>query len=189
MAIRLDMLRPVTDEELRRLSQRNPGYQFERTTDGRLVVTPTGGESGRRSGEVFGQLRDWNRRVRLGVVFDSSTGFHLPDGSLLSPDASWMRRERWEGIPPEQREGFVPLSPDAVFEVRSPSQSVEELREKMRDYLANGVRIGVLIDPYARVVEIYRPEREVERYENPDRIPLDPELPGCVLDLGPVIAE
>lgn len=189
MAIRLDMLRPVTDEELRQLSQRNPGYQFERTVDGRLVVTPTGGESGRRSGEVFGQLRDWNRRVRLGVVFDASTGFHLPDGSLLSPDASWMRRERWEAISPEQREGFVPVIPDAVFEVRSPSQSVEELREKMRDYLANGVRIAVLIDPYARSVEIHRPGREVERHENPDRIPLDPELPGCALDLGPVIAE
>jgi Uma2 family endonuclease len=148
MGIRLDLLHRVTDEELWELSERNPGYQFERTADGRLIVTPTGGESGRRSGEIFGQLREWNRRTRLGVAFDSSTGFRLPDGSLLSPDASWVRRERWEALSREEREGFVPLCPDAVFEVRSASQSLGELREKMEAYRANGARLGVLIDPY-----------------------------------------
>ena len=100
MGIRLDLLHRVTDEELRELSERNPGYQFERTADGRLLVTPTGLASGRRSGEVFYQLEHWNRRTRLGVAFDSSAGFRLPDGSLLSPDASWVRRERWEALSP-----------------------------------------------------------------------------------------
>jgi Uma2 family endonuclease len=186
MGIRLDLLHRVTDEELWELSERNPGYQFERTADGRLIVTPTGGESGRRSGEIFGQLREWNRRTRLGVAFDSSTGFRLPDGSLLSPDASWVRRERWEALSREEREGFVPLCPDAVFEVRSASQSLGELREKMEAYRANGARLGVLIDPYRQAVEIYRPGAPVERYEGAERVPLDPELPGFTLELEPI---
>jgi Uma2 family endonuclease len=189
MAIVLDLLHPVTDEELLRLSERNPGYQLERTADGRLIVSPTGGESGRRSAEVLRQLGNWNGQTRLGVVFDSSTGFHLPDGSLLSPDASWVARERWERLSPEEREGFAPLCPDAVFEVRSPSQTPQELREKMWAYLRNGARIGVLIDPYTRTVEVYRPGREPERYENPDRVALDPELPGFELELGPVFGD
>jgi Uma2 family endonuclease len=186
MGIRLDLLHRVTDEELWELSERNPGYQFERTADGRLIVTPTGGESGRRSGEVFYQLEHWNRRTRLGVAFDSSTGFRLPDGSLLSPDASWVRRERWEALSREEREGFVPLCPDAVFEVRSASQSLGELREKMEAYRANGARLGVLIDPYRQAVEIYRPGAPVERYEGVERVPLDPELPGFTLELEPI---
>ncbi|GBD09252.1 hypothetical protein HRbin22_01502 [Candidatus Thermoflexus japonica] len=188
MGIRLDLLHRVTDEELRELSERNPGYQFERTADGRLIVTPTGGESGRRSAEVLYQLERWNRSHRQGVVFDSSTGFRLPDGSLFSPDASWVARERWEALSPEEREGFVPLCPDVVFEVRSASQGVGELREKMGVYMANGARLGVLIDPYGRVVEVYRPGGRVERYEGVERIALDPELPGFVLELGPVFA-
>lgn len=189
MAILLDLLRPVTDEELLRLSERNPGYQFERTADGRLVVSPTGGKSGRRSAEVLRQLADWNRGTRLGIVFDSSTGFHLPDGSLLSPDASWVVRERWEALSSEEQERFAPLCPDAVFEVRSAHQTSQELREKMRAYLRNGARIGVLLDPYERTVDVYRPGLQPERYEGPDRVGLDPELPGFVLELGPVFEE
>lgn len=188
MAIKLDLARSVTDDELLQLAARNPGYQFERSAEGRLIVTPTGSESGRRSGEVFGQLRDWNKRVRLGVVFDASTGFSLPDGSCLSPDASWVRRERWEGLGPEQREGLAPLCPDAVFEVRSKSNTLAELREKMQSYLANGARLAVLIDPDSQAVEVYRPGREPERHEKPVRVVLDPELPGFLLDLGPVFS-
>jgi len=189
MAIELDLLHPVTDEELRLLSERNPGYQFERTADGRVVVSPTGSKSGWRTAEVTGQLRDWNRHTGSGVVFDSSTGFHLPDGSLLSPDASWVARERWKALSPEEQEGFAPLCPDAVFEIRSASQTLQELREKMQTYLRNGARIGVLIDPYTRTVEVYRPGREPERHEDPERVALDPELPGFVLELGPVFEE
>ncbi len=189
MAVRIRLLRVPTDEELLELSERNPGYQFERTADGRLVVSPTGGLSGRRSGEVFGQLREWNSRTRTGVVFNSSTGFRLPDGSLLSPDASWVRRERWEALSAEEREGFLPLAPDAVFEVRSRHQTQEELREKMRAYLRNGTRIAVLIDPYGRTVEVYRPGREVEVYRDPEQIALDSELAGFELDLRPVFEE
>ncbi|KGQ21969.1 Uma2 family endonuclease [Thermus filiformis] len=173
--------RPLTDEELRLLSERNPGYQFERSPEGRLLVSPTGGESGRRSGEVFGQLRAWNQEARLGVVFDASTGFHLPDGSLLSPDAAFVEGKRWEALSPEEREGFPPLAPDAVFEVRSPSQGLEALREKMGLYLNNGVRLVVLLDPFGRRVEVYRPGGSPQVLEDPEEVLLDPELPGFLL--------
>ncbi len=142
----LDLLRPVSDEELRLLSERNPGWQFERLADGRLAVSPTGGESGRISAAVLGQLYRWNEARGLGVVFDASTGFKLPDGAVLSPDAAFLRGERWRALSPEEREGFPPLAPEAVFEVRSRSQSLEELREKGAWYLKNGVRLVVLLD-------------------------------------------
>ncbi|MCL6499363.1 MAG: Uma2 family endonuclease [Firmicutes bacterium] len=172
-----------------RLSERNPGYQFERTADGRLVVSPTGSEGGRRTGEVFGQLRAWNQRAAAGVVFDSSAGFLLPDGSVLSPDASWVRKDRWEALTRDQRQGFAPLCPDVVFEVRSPGQTLQELREKMRAYLRNGARVAVLVDPYAASVEVYRPGSEPQVYQNAQRVRLDPELPGFELDLAPVFGD
>jgi Uma2 family endonuclease len=189
VGIELDLLRRVTDEELAALSDRNPGYQFERTAEGRLVVSPTGGEGGRRSGGVFAQLWNWNRRTRLGVAFDSSTGFNLPDGSCRSPDASWVRRDRWEALTREQRKGFAPLCPDAVFEVRSESDSLAELRAKMHRYLENGARLAVLVDPEARAAELYRPGREPERREATESISLGPELAGFVLDLGPLFED
>jgi len=180
------MVFSISDAELLELSERNPGYQFERTAEGRLLVTPSGSKGGQRSLEVAGQLRDWNKKKRLGVVFDSSAGFRLPDGSLFAPDTSFVRRERWESLTAEQQEGFAPLCPDAVFEVRSPTQSLAELREKMRVYLANGAAIGVLIDPFEKIVEIYRPGREPERHDSPARLSLDPELPGFELDPTPI---
>lgn len=186
MAITLNLTHPLTDEEFLQLSERNPGYRFERTAEGRLVVTPTGGNSGRRSLKVAYQLERWNEPIGLGVVFDSSTGFRLPDGSLFSPDASWVRRERWEALTPEEQEGFVPLCPDAVFEVRSKSDTLAELRGKMQSYIANGAGIAVLIDPDSQTVEVYRPGQTPERYEKHLRITLAPELQGLVLDLGTI---
>lgn len=188
MAVKLDLARQLRDGELLALSERNPGYQFERAADGRLVVTPTGGESGRRSAEVLRQLSNWNSRTGLGYVFDSSTGFKLPDGSVLCPDASWVERDRWEALPREAREGFPPLCPDAVFEVRSASNTLGELREKMQAYLANGARLAVLIDPDGHGVEVYRPGCAPELERGVLSTSLDPELPGFLLDLGPIFA-
>ena len=189
MAIRLDLVRQVTDDELLAISERNPGYQFERTAKGELVVSPTGSDGGRRSLEVAGQIRDWNRRHKLGVAFDSSAGFRLPDGSCRSPDASWIRRERWESLPREARAGFAALCPDAVFELRSPSNTVSELREKMQAYLDNGARLSVLLDPDSRAVEVYRPGAQTERHAAATLLPLDPELPGFVLDCSAVFED
>ena len=191
MAIALTLPRPVTDEDLLEFSRRNPGYQFERTAKGELVVTPTGSESGRRSAELLGQLYSWNQRAGAGLVFDSSTGFRLPDGAVFSPDASWVQRPRWDALTPTQRQGFAPLCPDVVFEIRSESDSLYDVQRKMGKYLANGARLGVLVDPRSRTVEIFRPMRPidmVETLQNPDTVPLDPELSGFVLDLKAIFS-
>ncbi len=189
MAIRLDLMHDVTDQELLHLSEHNPGYQFERTPEGMVVVSPTGGDSGRRSGEVLLQLGMWNRQRRRGIVFDSSTGFHLPDGSCRSPDAAWMQRERWASLSGSERQGFPPLCPDVAFEVRSESDPLTDLRTKMRVYLSNGARLAVLIDPQASAVEIYRPGKDPERHQGRDSVPLDPELPGFSLDVDAIFGD
>ncbi len=188
MAITLRHTRPVTDDELLELSRQNPGYQFERSAKGELIVTPTGIESGRRSLRLAQQLGNWTDRDGTGVAFDSSTGFRLPDGALFAPDASWVRRERLDALTPEQRKRFGPLCPDAAFEIRSESNTVAELQEKMRAYLSNGAQVAVLIDPYGHTVEVYRPGRDPEAFRNPHTVRLEPELPGFVLDLGPIFA-
>lgn len=146
-------------------------------------MSPTGGESGRRSLQLAYQLARWNEERGLGVVFDSSTGFKFPDGSILSPDAAFVERGAWEALSEAEREGFPPLAPKAVFEVRSASQDPEELRAKMGIYLRNGVLLGVLVDPYARAVEVFRPGKPPLRLEGVERVSLDPELPGFALSL------
>ena len=189
MAIQLDLLTKVTDGALLDLSRHNPGYRFERTAEGRVIVSPTGGDSGRRSGEVFAQLHLWNGHAGLGIAFDSSTGFNLPDGSCRSPDASWVARERWESLGRSERRGFPPLCPDAAFEVRSESDGLADLRAKMRDYLRHGARLAVLVDPEARAVEVYRPGQAPERHQGDAAITLEPELPGFSLDPRPVFQD
>jgi len=187
MAISLKPARPVTDEELLMLSERNPGYQFERTARGELIVTPTGSEGARREQELAAQLWLWAKRDGHGIAFGASAGFRLPDGAVHAPDASWVRRDRWDVLSRAQRRTFAPLCPDVVFEIRSESQSAAELREKMHVYLANGARVAVLIDPDERMVEIFRPGREPEMHNNPATVALDPELPGFMLELAPLI--
>lgn len=189
MAVQIELLHRVTDEELLALSDRNPGYQIERAADGRLVVSPTSSRGGRKSGEVFFQLGAWNRRTGSGVVFDSSTGFTLPDGSCRSPDASWVQRERWAALTEEQQDSYAPICPDAVFEVRSGSDSLAELQAKMEMYITNGARVGVLIDPKSRAALVYRPGASVEHHQHADKVPLDPELPGFVLELRSVFED
>ncbi len=185
MAITLALTRPVTDEELLEFSRRNPGYQFERSAQGELIVTPTGSKSGNRSARVIKQLDNWADR-HGGLVFDSSTGFKLPDGSVRSPNVSWVRRERWGALTEAEQEGFAPLCPDAVCEIASPSDHLPERRQKMQVYLANGARLGVLVVPQSRTVEVYRPSSSPQILADARTVALDPELPGFVLDLVPI---
>ncbi len=188
MSLTLKPPRPVTDAELLEFARRNPGFQFERSATGELIVTPTGSEAGRRTLQLAFQIEAWNRTRLLGVVFDSSTGFRMPDGSLLSPDASWVRRDRWEALSIEQRAGFAPLCPDAVFEIASKTVSLAELRAKMRVYLANGAQLAILIDPEGRSVEVHEPGQELQTSKNRAAVSLDRLLPGFVLELGPLFA-
>lgn len=186
--ISLKLAAPPSDEELIELSERNPGLQFERTAEGELIVTPTGGEAGRSEAELVGQLHAWAALDRTGIVFGPSTGFRLPDGSLLSPDASWLRRESWEALTPAQRKGFAPFCPDAVFEIASSSDALAFLRRKMRAYVTNCARLAVLIDPERRAVEIFAPDRDPRVIESARSVTLAPVLPGFTLDLEPIFA-
>lgn len=175
----------VTQEQFETLSAANRDLRLERTTEGELIVNPpTGGESGRRNFSITGQLARWyEEHEKLGEAFDSSTGFRLSNGADRSPDASWLSRERWESLTPQQRQGFVPLCPDFVVELRSESDSLPKLQAKMQEYTANGARLGWLIDPQNKRVEIYRAGRDAEVLENPTELVGEEVLPGFVLSL------
>ncbi|WP_239121689.1 MULTISPECIES: Uma2 family endonuclease [Spirulina sp. CCY15215] len=157
---------------------------FERTARGELVILPlSGGLQGIRIASLIGELGLWNRRSRLGKVF-SSTGFILPNGAIRSPCIAWIPSERWENLTLEQREKFLPFCPDFAIELRSKSDSLPPLQRKMEKYIENGLRLGWLIDPKNRQVEIYRQNRDKEVLENCDRLEREDILPGFMLDLS-----
>ncbi len=184
----LELKIDLTDEQFFQLCQNNRDLQFERTASGELLIMPpTGSDTGRRNVKITTQLDIWNSQNNLGEVFDSSSGFKLPNGADRSPDASWVPRERWEALTPEQQEGFAPICPDFVVELRSPSDSLKKIQEKMQEYIENGARLGWLIDRKNKRVEIYRPNRDVEILENPATLSGEDVLPGFVLDLTPIM--
>lgn len=144
----LELKIDLTDEQFFQLCHNNRDYRFERTAKGELLImSPTGGETGNRDFEISVQLGIWNKQHNLGKGFDSSTGFTLPNGAVRSPGASWVKRERWDALTPEQQQKFAPLCPDFVVELRSPSDSLEKVREKMQEYINNGASLGWLINP------------------------------------------
>ncbi|WP_293152063.1 MULTISPECIES: Uma2 family endonuclease [unclassified Microcoleus] len=175
----------VTGEQFEALTLANPDLRLERTAQGELIVNPpTGGESGNSNLSISGQLDRWcELNEDLGKGFDSSTGFILPNGARRSPDASWVSRTRWEALTAKERKGFVPLCPEFVVELRSASDSLSTLQAKMREYIDNGERLGWLIDPQNRRVEIYRQQAEVEILINPAELSGEDVLPGFVLNL------
>jgi Uma2 family endonuclease len=174
----------MTDEQFFELCQHHPHYRFERTASGALIImSPAGGETSRRNSDATMQLGVWNKKYKLGVTFDSSGGFKLPKGGDRSPDASWLAQARWDALTPQQREKFLPLCPDFVIELKSPSDSISTLREKMQEYIANGAQLGFLLNPSPKQVEIYRPNQSPEILQNPKSVSADPILPGFVLDL------
>ncbi|GAX42016.1 hypothetical protein NIES4075_30140 [Tolypothrix sp. NIES-4075] len=174
----------LTDEQYFQLCQNNRDYRFELTAEGELLIMPpTGSETGRRNFDIVVELGIWNKQTKLGKGFDSSTGFTLPNGAKRSPDASWVKIERWNALTPEQQEKFAPICPDFVVELRSRTDSLKELQEKMQEYIDNGALLGWLIDRKNKRVEIYRPLKEVEILENPASLSGEDVLPGFVLDL------
>lgn len=173
----------MTDERFYRLCRNNPDIKLEHSKGELIIMSPTGGETGERNAEITAEFVIWNRKTQPGKVFDSSTGFKLPSGSDRSPDVSWVRKERWESLLPEQREKFPPIAPDFVLELMSPTDRLKVLREKMKEYMDNGVRLGWLIDRKNRRVEIWRQTRETERLQSPQSLSGEDVLPGFTLDL------
>ncbi|MEO0407958.1 MAG: Uma2 family endonuclease [Cyanobacteria bacterium P01_A01_bin.135] len=175
----------VTSEQFMALAAANPDLRLERTAAGHLTVNPpTGSESGKRNAKIITQLGIWGEaNEQLGEYFDSSTGFELPNGSNRSPDASWVRQDRWEALTAEQRKGFAPLCPDFVVELRSETDKLKDLRDKMQEYLDNGAKLGWLIDPKSKRVEIYRQGQAVEILDSPSVLFGEPVMPGFTLSL------
>jgi Uma2 family endonuclease len=172
----------LTEKQFRRLCQENPELRIELTAQQELVIMPpTGSETGRRNSTLTQRLANWSETDGTGVVFDSSTLFTLPNGAKRSPDVSWVKKERWDVLTREQREGFAPLCPDFVVELRSRTDRLLDLQDKMREYIANGVRLGWLIDPLDKRVYVYRPGQPVETLDDPATLSGDPILPGFVL--------
>ena len=178
----------LTDEQFFQMCQKNRDYRFERTASGELLIMPpTGSDTGKRNVKITTQLDIWNSETNLGEVFDSSTGFTLPNGAERSPDVSWVRIERWNALTPEQQEKFAPICPDFVIELRSLSDSLKDLQEKMHEYIENGAQLGWLIDRKNKRVEIYRPNKDVEILENPTSLSGENILPGFVLNLKQIM--
>lgn len=187
LVLRLHPAVELSEEQFFALCQINGELRIERNAEGELLLMPpAGSESGGRELEVGRQLANWSQANQAGVAFGPSAGFTLPNGAVRSPDASWIRRERWESLTPAQRRAFAPLCPDFVVELRSPSDHLSDVQGKMQEYLANGAWLGWLLDPEQHAVYVYRPDASVERLDNPARLAGDPVLPGFVLDLRTV---
>lgn len=181
--VRLNVQRMrLTPEQFALLCQENDDLRFELTAQQELIIMPpTGSETGWRDSRFNSRLEVWAETDGTGLTFSSSTGFTLPNGAIRSPDAAWIRRERWDALAKEQRVGFAPICPDFVLELRSPTDRLSELQEKMQEYIANGARLGWLIDPSDKHVYIYRPGQPIEGLDNPTTLAGDPILPGFVL--------
>lgn len=175
----------LDDEQFFAFCQLNRDWRIERTAEGELVVMPpTGWQTGNYNIRVSAALLAWADQDGSGVATDSSTGFDLPNGATRSPDAAWVKRTRLATLTNEQKAKFLPLCPDFVIELRSPSDNLKTLQNKVQEYIDNGAQLGWLIDPVDRRVYVYRSGIMAECLENPATIIGDPELPGFVLDLA-----
>ncbi|MDJ0591535.1 MAG: Uma2 family endonuclease [Pleurocapsa sp. MO_226.B13] len=177
----------ISDRDLEKLCADNPETRFETTPEGRLIVMPpTGSESGKRNGDLFGQIWYWNCQTKLGVVFDSSTGFKLSNGAIRSPDLSWVEKVKWESLNKQQQRKFAPIDPDFVIELMSPTDDLTELQAKMAEYISCGVKLGWLINPDEKQVEIYRNGQDKEFLDNPQSLSGENILPNLTVDLAEI---
>ena len=182
--LRLRPLVNLSDDDFLELCRLNEALFFEQTANGELVImSPTGSDTGHKNSRLNQQLANWSDLDGTGITFDSSTLFRLPSGAIRSPDAAWVANQRWNELTAKQRQGIAPLCPDFVAELRSPSDTLKGLQAKMREYIENGARLGLLLDRRARRVYVYRPQSEMEVFDKPMEVSCSPELPDCKLDL------
>ncbi|MCW6051738.1 Uma2 family endonuclease [Microcoleus sp. A2-C5] len=184
LTLNLNPIVKLTDEQFFQLCQENENIRLERTAKGELIImSPAGGETSNSNAGLTAQVWIWNEQNKLGKVFDSSGGFKLPNGANRAPDAAWVTLERWNALTSEQKKKFPPICPDFVVELMSPSDSLKETQDKMKEYRDNGARLGWLINRKSRQVEIYRQGAEVEVLSSPATLSGEDVLPGFVLSL------
>ena len=190
MAIALDLKAftpSISDRAFQELCADNPEARFETNKEGKLIVmSPTGSESGKFNLNLAFQVELWNRQHKLGVVFDSSTGFKLSNGAIRSPDVSWIEQERWDSLSIKQQRGFAPIEPDFVIELMSPTDDLIELQQKMSEYIDCGVKLGWLINPDSQQVEIYRLGQSKEVLDNPKSLSGEDILADLTVDLSEI---
>ncbi|MDZ7965306.1 MAG: Uma2 family endonuclease [Nostoc sp. DedSLP03] len=187
MVLQLQPAIALTDDQFYEFCQLNRDFRIERNAAGELVIMPpTGSETDERNFNLVGQLWVWTKQDATGVGFGSSAGFTLPNGAVRSPDAAWIKRDRWEAISLELRKKFAPICPEFVIELRSESDNLRILQNKMQEYIDNGTQLGWLIDRKQRQVFIYRPNIAVEQLDNPKTLNGEPLLTGFVLDLSQI---
>lgn len=173
-----------SDEDLFQLRAQNPDLRIERTASHDLIVSPpAGGETSHRNLRLATALAIWADEDGTGTAFDSSAGFILPNGAMRSPDASWVRNTRLAELTPEQKRRFIPLCPDFVIELKSPTDRLPDLQAKMEEYRDNGARLGWFIDPDAQRAFVYRPGPDIESLDSPAELTGHPDLPGFVVEL------
>ncbi len=161
--LNLKSIASLNREQFYQICLNNPQLQLERNPEGELIImSPVGGESGEKEANLIGDIVIWNRQTKLGKVFSSSTIFSLPNGGDRSPDVAWVSLEKWESLTTEERQGFPPICPDFVIELRSKSDRLKQLQDKMQEYLDSGLKLGWLINPQQKQVEIYRPDKPTE---------------------------
>jgi Uma2 family endonuclease len=172
-----------TQVQFQDICENNRDLRLELSSTGDLIIlAPTGWGSSKRNFNLIGQIWLWNQQAQLGEAFESSGGFILPNGAQRSPDVAWVEKSRIESIDPDPTK-FLPLAPDFLIELRSATDSLTKLQQKMQEYQANGVRLAWLIDPQNQRVEIYRFERELEILQSPTQLDGEDILPGFIIDL------
>jgi len=174
----------VSQEQFELLANANRDLRLERSPNGELIIMPpTGGTTGKRNAKLITYFVNWNDQMQLGEVFDSSTAFRLPNGSNRSPDVAWVSRDRWQSLTSEQQDSFPPLCPDFVVELRSKSDSLKSLQDKMEEYLENGLLLGWLIDIQNQTIEVYRPQEPREVLQKPSLLKGELVLPNLSINL------
>ncbi|WP_448563019.1 Uma2 family endonuclease [Trichothermofontia sp.] len=187
LKVNLPTIAPISEATFHELCRVNPELRLERTATGEVIImSPTAADTGNRNFRITQQLGNWADQYGTGEVFDSSTGFTLPNGAIRSPDAAWIPLARWQALTPEQQASFAPICPDFVVELRSASDVLSSLQAKMQEYIENGARLGWLIDRQQRTVSIYRPDRPPEILDNPVMVSGEPELPGFNLQMAKI---
>lgn len=187
LTVSLPAVAPMTRDEFYTFCQANRDLRIERTAAGDVVIMPPAfSDTGNRNFNLAVRLGIWAEQDGTGLGFDSSSGFTLPNGAIRSPDAAWIKADRWNELTEEEKASFAPICPDFVIELRSASDTLSDLQAKMQEYVDNGVLLGWLIDRKNRTVHTYRPDQAPQILENPDALSGEPELSGLILPMAKV---